>query len=599
MARIWLQDLLQVTSVYGIFIKKKFRKISWKEDRNTKCDAANIDISTVFPYEGKLYGFRSLSDGGSELVVSDLDGGDWKSKGMFITAEEIFQGGVVVGNQMFFLKDVVVRPEDHITEMRTDTVMCVLNFDTMELKELRREKGVFSIQFLGGTKDYQIYSVQEDNGIKCYQFDYDEEESKEISLKNRTQSVVKADETGFYYNSGIDYPKEVYKHDLETSENEICISEEEAKAAFGKEYLQLIIWDVREDGILFHLVDEKEGDVFWKESKSGEIKRLYLEENLPKKNSRLNSFMFGTEDGIGFSYLQSLDSDNIEWYGYISWEDLLAGKNNIKTLVETKFTGGGKDQMFYLKDVALREEEAAEPELETVMCMLDLDTMKSREICRERGTFSIQFLGGTKDYQIYSVKGEDGVTCYQFDYKKEVSKEISLYDIPGRIIGADETGFYYNSGIDYPSAVYRYHFETGENEVFVSKEEAKAAYGKDVFSLSLWDVREEGILFKIWYGEDQRLFLKEADSGKLRQLSLSEELLKEDFVLNGMLFKNEEGLGFEYTQYLDMDQINWYGYISWEDLLSDENNVKVLIEPRMTSRGYPLDEDGNVIGAQE
>lgn len=32
--------------------------------------------------------------------------------------------------------------------------------------------------------------------------------------------------------SGIDYPKEVYKHDLETSENEICISEEEAKAAF-------------------------------------------------------------------------------------------------------------------------------------------------------------------------------------------------------------------------------------------------------------------------------------------------------------------------------------------------------------------------------
>lgn len=270
--------------------KPNCRHISWKEDRNTKCDAANIDISTVFPYEGKLYGFRSLSDGGSELVVSDLDGGDWKSKGMFITAEEIFQGGVVVGNQMFFLKDVVVRPEDHITEMRTDTVMCVLNFDTMELKELRREKGVFSIQFLGGTKDYQIYSVQEDNGIKCYQFDYDEEESKEISLKNRTQSVVKADETGFYYNSGIDYPKEVYKHDLETSENEICISEEEAKAAFGKEYLQLIIWDVREDGILFHLVDEKEGDVFWKESKSGEIKRLYLEENLPKKNSRLNSF---------------------------------------------------------------------------------------------------------------------------------------------------------------------------------------------------------------------------------------------------------------------------------------------------------------------
>ena len=71
-------------------------------------------------------------------------------------------------------------------------------------------------------------------------------------------------------------------------------------------------------------------------------KKTLLGRKFAEKNSRLNSFMFGTEDGIGFSYLQSLDSDNIEWYGYISWEDLLAGKNNIKTLVETKFTGGGK-----------------------------------------------------------------------------------------------------------------------------------------------------------------------------------------------------------------------------------------------------------------
>lgn len=324
--------------------KPDCRHISWMEDRNTKCNAANTDIWNLFPYKGKLYGFRSLADGGSELVVSDLDGSNWKSKGMFIKAEESFHEGVVV-----------------------------------------------------------------------------------------------------------------------------------------------------------------------------------------------------------------------------------------------------KDQMFYLKDVALREEEAAEPELETVMCMLDLDTMKSREICRERGTFSIQFLGGTKDYQIYSVKGEDGVTCYQFDYKKEVSKEISLYDIPGRIIGADETGFYYNSGIDYPSAVYRYHFETGENEVFVSKEEAKAAYGKDVFSLSLWDVREEGILFKIWYGEDQRLFLKEADSGKLRQLSLSEELLKEDFVLNGMLFKNEEGLGFEYTQY-HIDSKENEKIVQAEEVGAEKVTVEGVSEEGILFRAFPENE---------
>jgi len=31
----------------------------------------------------------------------------------------------------------------------------------------------------------------------------------------------------------------------------------------------------------------------------------------------------------------------------------------------------------------------------------------------------------------------------------------------------------------------------------------------------------------------------------------------------------------------------------------EEKKKKLLIEPRRTSRGYPLDEDGNVIGAQE
>lgn len=63
----------------------------------------------------------------------------------------------------------MVRPEDHITEMRTDTVMCVLNFDTMELKELRREKGVFSIQFLGGIekiiRSIQYKKIMESNAI--------------------------------------------------------------------------------------------------------------------------------------------------------------------------------------------------------------------------------------------------------------------------------------------------------------------------------------------------------------------------------------------------------------------------------------------------
>ena len=92
--------------------KPDCRHISWMEDRNTKCNAANTDIWNLFPYKGKLYGFRSLADGGSELVVSDLDGSNWKSKGMFIKAEESFHEGVVVKDQMFYLKDVALREEE-------------------------------------------------------------------------------------------------------------------------------------------------------------------------------------------------------------------------------------------------------------------------------------------------------------------------------------------------------------------------------------------------------------------------------------------------------------------------------------------------------
>ena len=122
--------------------KPDCRHISWMEDRNTKCNAANTDIWNLFPYKGKLYGFRSLADGGSELVVSDLDGSNWKSKGMFIKAEESFHEGVVVKDQMFYLKDVALR-EEEAAEPELETVMCMLDLDTMKSRDLQRTRHFF------------------------------------------------------------------------------------------------------------------------------------------------------------------------------------------------------------------------------------------------------------------------------------------------------------------------------------------------------------------------------------------------------------------------------------------------------------------------
>lgn len=82
--------------------KPNCRHISWKEYRNTKCDAANIDISTVFPYEGKLYGFRSLSDGGSELVVSDLDGETGNQRACLLQPKKFFKAGLSWEIRCFF-----------------------------------------------------------------------------------------------------------------------------------------------------------------------------------------------------------------------------------------------------------------------------------------------------------------------------------------------------------------------------------------------------------------------------------------------------------------------------------------------------------------
>lgn len=46
------------------------------------------------------------------------------------------------------------------------------------------------------------------------------------------------------------------------------------------------------------------------------------------------------------------------------------------------------------------------------------------------------------------------------------------------------------------------------------------------------------------------------------------------------------------------DWIIWYGYISWEDLLSGKNDVKVVLYPRVSSSGALVDKEGNVIGTE-
>ena len=51
--------------------KPDCRHLSIREDKNTTCNAANDDSTTIFPYQGKLYGIETREDG-IGFLVSEL-----------------------------------------------------------------------------------------------------------------------------------------------------------------------------------------------------------------------------------------------------------------------------------------------------------------------------------------------------------------------------------------------------------------------------------------------------------------------------------------------------------------------------------------------
>ena len=48
----------------------------------------------------------------------------------------------------------------------------------------------------------------------------------------------------------------------------------------------------------------------------------------------------------------------------------------------------------------------------------------------------------------------------------------------------------------------------------------------------------------------------------------------------------------------ESDWISWDGVIRMDDLLNGKKAVKVLIAPRRSSAGNPVDEDGNMTGSK-
>ena len=155
---------------------------------------------------------------------------------------------------------------------------------------------------------------------------------------------------------------------------------------------------------------------------------------------------------------------------------------------------------------------------------------------------------------VYSVIREGEPSFYQFDYKTKKSEEIALISGGyGEIYPvSDGKSFYYIGGgkklsknVKYKAnTVYQYHVDTKENEVCVSGAEIQDFIGEDAELILLYGVVDEGIVF--WAHPQNRMLFKEKESGRLRELSLPENLPVEGARLNSVVCQTEQGLYFDY-----------------------------------------------------
>ena len=237
---------------------------------------------------------------------------------------------------------------------------------------------------------------------------------------------------------------------------------------------------------------------------------------------------------------------------------------------------------------------------------LNLDTLET-EVYVDAGICDgLQLLGGTEEYQVYSViKNYEGF-FYILDYKTGKSKEISLHTADGykKIVPADqEKIFYYEDWEVSPdgeksSTVWRYDIEKSKEEVLLKKEEIQGA--EEESSIRLIGIREDGILCEA----GDVLYLVDKDSHQVnKKVSLMEVLPVTDAKEVRLDFVTEDAayLAYEITNRTtgdESDWISWDGVIRMDDLLNGKKAVKVLIAPRMSSAGNPVDEDGNMTGSK-
>ena len=326
--------------------KPDCRHLSEYEDKNTNCNAAKGSFQ-IFPYQGKLCGME-YNENGTELFVSELDGSNRTSKGNFINEEGSYEYGVVVQNELFyFYSDIIGMTEtDGVESVKMKWHFNVLDLNTMKQEEIMTEEADY-MKMLGGTKEFQIFSVIQNQSVIHYKLDYKKRTMEEIPFQSDGYGYITMalDENSFYYVGGDAHLKEnIFQYSFDSKETEVCVKKEEI--ADWAEDSKMAVIGVYDEKLIFGVHAGKNLRWFYKDMNQQKIYELLLPQKLPRGGAQINSIIGQTKDGLYFDYYitnqeSGDEGDWTTWYGYISWEDLLSGKNDVKVVLNPRVSSGG------------------------------------------------------------------------------------------------------------------------------------------------------------------------------------------------------------------------------------------------------------------
>ena len=266
-----------------------------------------------------------------------------------------------------------------------------------------------------------------------------------------------------------------------------------------------------------------------------------------------------------------------------------------------------KDSFFYVATMPEVDDQENMKWI-SVLKKLNLDTFEATQLdsVESKDALGFQLLGGTEEYQIYSLIKDDETLFYKLDYESCESEQIELFQSGyERILPEEnENSFYYLSVEGGERNLYQYDIDSRKNKLCLENEKILENAGGDIVGSDLCGKCREGIVYwvRTWTEErEEKMFLLD-HNGKIQELSMPQQLPVAGTHFYDAICATEKGMYFWYSKDFEsngfQDNVDWQAYTEWDDLVNEKSVIKNVIKPRMTAMGELVDENGNVLKTQ-